>query len=193
MSDKPYQMSMDEVYEKVGDSKHSIIKSGNIYPRLLSVLSCRLSSYDSAEAEEILVERLDLFNRYKEEDEDFPTSDEDKIFLISVALWEQCVQRKHKETHPVRGLDIMNCYVQSTEPELADRYLELFRKEFAEKMYDRLKIQGEDMEDINSNYDEEKVRDSVVNGVLLILVWHKTYGVVIPESQVSSENNYVLT
>ena len=192
MTEKPYQMDMDKLHETVNEGKNSIIKSGDTYPRILSALSCRLSNQGSTEARETLLERLNLFTRYREGEDDFPNNDEEKIFLISVGLWEQCIQRKHKETHPVRGLDIMNCYIQSTDPEMADRYLEIFRKEFAEKMYNRLRIKGDDIEEIVSNYGEKTVRDSIINSVLLILVWHKAFGSTISEGQVSSEENYVV-
>lgn len=191
MTDEPYNLDLNNVYQEISSVDNSIIGASNRYPRLLSALSCQLSGVSNQEAEECLTERLELFNRYRENDS-FPDTDEELLFSVSVSLWNQSAQRKHRQDHRIRGADLINMYAQSADAELADRYLQLFRDKFVNPMYDRLQIEGEDIREVTSERSKEEVRDSIINGVLLIAVWHKTYGVIIPESEIPSEDNFVM-
>lgn len=192
MTEEPYKLGLNDVYEEINSLDNSIIGVSNRYSRLLSALSCRLSGTSNQEAEECLTERLEIFNRYRESDS-FPDNDEELLFSVSVSLWNQSAQRKHRQDHPIRGADLINMYAQSADAELADRYLQLFRDKFVSPMYDRLQIEGEDIREVTSEQSKEEVRESIINGVLLIAVWHKTYGVVIPESEIPSDDNFVMS
>lgn len=190
MTEEPYNMDLDDIYDEINRREDTIIGADDRYIRLISALSCRLSTEKNNQLEQHLVKRLNLFNRYRES-EDFPSSDEDVLFSVSIGLWNQCVQRKHRQDHPVRGADIVNMYVQSADVELADRYFQLFKKTFVETMYERLQIEDEDVKSVVSGRSKEEVKKSVITGVLLIVVWHKTYGVIIPEAKISSEDSFI--
>ena len=192
MTDEPYDLNLDDIYQEISSMDNSIIKRSDRYSRLLSALSCQLSEVSNQEAEQYLVEQLEIFNRYRNSDS-FPNNNEELLFSVSMSLWNQSVQRKYRKDHPIRGADLINMYTQSADAELADRYLQLFREKFASPMYDRLQIEDENIQEVTSEQSEEVVRNSITNGVILIAVWHKTYGVIIPESKIPSEDKFIIS
>lgn len=161
--------------------------------RHLTTLSCHLLYNNDGSSKSILTDEVETVNRYRNKrNNDFPEDEHEQVFTLSVAIWQESISRYHSRDHKIKGLNLAKSYIQSTDAELAVRYLNLFEEKFVEPIYSATEIQDDDIESIRSNYTDEEFRDRVLYGVVLILLWHKVHGILPDTSSSNETDRYIL-
>jgi phosphoribosyl-ATP pyrophosphohydrolase len=188
----PSKLDAEDIEREIEQRRESNTRNTEFISYITTGI-CLINKGHNKLIENLLEDEIEIVSNFREKDQQaLNNKDLSDTFPMSIELWNASMSRKYSKDNPTRGFDMINSYIESNNAELSIRYINIYKENFLEQMYERIRIEDKDMLQKRQNMGDNKFRERVLYGCLLICAWHKMTGILIPEQSVDSSNDYIV-